>query len=99
MNWRSKPPKQTNPIKVAQAASSSRSDTFLVPGMVGRRYSAIPTEKLGPGQLTFGKLALLISARSNVDRALNSILVFQQKQIPFAAALGLTNIANKIMQV
>ena len=37
--------------------------------------------------------------KSDVDKALKSISLFQRKQIPFAAALGLTNTAKKVMQV
>ena len=40
-----------------------------------------------------------ISVKSDVDRALKSISIFQKKQIPFAAALGLTNTAKKVMKV
>nr|ADI23568.1 hypothetical protein [uncultured nuHF2 cluster bacterium HF0770_42C12] len=40
-----------------------------------------------------------ISVRSDVDRALKSISVLQRKQVPFAAALGLTNTAKKVMKV
>ena len=37
--------------------------------------------------------------KSDVDRALKSISVLQRKQVPFAAALGLTNTAKKVMKV
>ena len=37
--------------------------------------------------------------KSDADKALKGISVFQRKQIPFAAALGLTNMVKKVMQV
>ena len=37
--------------------------------------------------------------KSNVDKALKDISVLQRKQVPFAAALGLTNTAKKVMKV
>ena len=37
-----------------------------------------------------------ISVKSDVDKVLKGISVFQRKQIPFAAVLGLTNIVQYI---
>ena len=40
-----------------------------------------------------------ISVKSDVDKALKSMSVLQRKNIPFAASLGLTNTAKKVMKV
>ena len=37
--------------------------------------------------------------KSDVDKALKGMSVLQRKQMPFAAALGLTNTAKKVMKV
>ena len=53
----------------------------------------------GSAHLTNGKSALQISVRSNVDKALKGMSVLQRKQMPFAAALGLSMTAKKVMKV
>jgi len=40
-----------------------------------------------------------ISVKSDVDKALKSMRSLQRKQVPFAAVLGLTNAAKKVMKV
>ena len=40
-----------------------------------------------------------ISVKSDVDKALKSMRGLQRKQMPFAAALGLSMTAKKVMQV
>ena len=40
-----------------------------------------------------------ISVKSDVDIALKNMRSLQRKQVPFAAVLGLTNAAKKVMKV
>ena len=49
--------------------------------------------------LTFGEPALQISVKSDVDKALKGLSRLHKKQMPFAAALGLTNTAMKVAKV
>ena len=58
MNWEIEPPKQANPVRVAWAANSSRSDTLLVSGIAQRHYSTNSIVKGGPVPLIFGKQVL-----------------------------------------
>ena len=39
-----------------------------------------------------------VSVRSDVDKTLKGMSVLQRKRMPFAAALGLTNTAKKMMK-
>ena len=45
------------------------------------------------------KLAMQISVKSDVDEVLKSMRSLQRKQMPFAAALGLTMTAKKVAKV
>ena len=49
--------------------------------------------------LTFGESALQISVKSDVDKALKGMSRLHKKQMPFAAALGLTMTAKKVAKV
>ena len=66
-------------------------------------YSGSPlissTQTVPRFYLTNGESALQISVRSDVDKALKGISVLQRKQVPFAASLGLTNTAKKVLKV